>query len=72
MSVSRNIRALRVKAGLSQEALAAKCGRIGQFVTYLEQDGTNPTVSTLEIVAKGLGVEVSALFAEEAEVLEVS
>lgn len=63
--VGRNVRQLRIAAGLSQAAFAVLVGVDRGYVSGLELGQRNPTVITLWHVAQALGVKVQALFAEE-------
>ena len=53
--VARNIRRLRVQAGLSQEALAVDAAVDRTYVSRLERRLENPTVGVLERIAKAIG-----------------
>lgn len=55
----KNIRLLRQKMGLSQKALAAKSGLSANYLGTLERGVQNPSLTTLEKVAKGLGCSMS-------------
>lgn len=61
--VARNVRRLRVRKGLSQEALAVDAGIDRTYVSRIERGLENPTVAILEKFAKALGSEISELFA---------
>ena len=50
-----DVRRLRLKGGLSQPALARKAGLSPNFIGTLERGVQNPSLKTLEKVAKGLG-----------------
>jgi transcriptional regulator with XRE-family HTH domain len=60
--VARNIRRLRVRQGLSQEGLAAEASIDRTYVSQLERELKNPTVSILEKVAAALGCDIRDLF----------
>lgn len=62
VKVGRKIRQLREARQLSQVALAkrAKVGRI--TLVRIEQGSQDPTVGTLERIARALGVKVRDLF----------
>ena len=62
--VARNVRRLRVTVGLSQEALAVDAGLDRTYVSRIERNLENPTVDTLEKVAKALGVDLVDLVAD--------
>jgi transcriptional regulator with XRE-family HTH domain len=63
-NVARNMRRLRVKLGVSQEAFADLTGIDRTYVSRLERKLENPTVTVLEKVAAALGVEIAELFAD--------
>lgn len=54
--VGRNVRRIRLRKGLTQEALAALCGFSQQYLSGLEQGARNPTVVTIYEIATALGV----------------
>lgn len=55
--VGDNVQRLRLKAGLSQAALADLLGVDRSYVSGLETGKRNPTVVTLWHLAQALGVE---------------
>jgi transcriptional regulator with XRE-family HTH domain len=63
--VARNIRRIRVQKGLSQEALAAEAEIDRTYVSQLERELKNPTVSLLEKVAGALSCDIRDLFDPE-------
>lgn len=60
--LGQRIRGLRKAKGLTQEDLGAKCGVNYKYVGAIERGEENPSLSTLEKMAKGLGVEIYDLF----------
>jgi transcriptional regulator with XRE-family HTH domain len=62
--VGRNVKRLRIAAGISQAALAERMGVDRAYVSGLELGQRNPTVVTLWHVAKALGVKVRLFFDE--------
>lgn len=63
LSLSKRLRELRKEAGLTQEELARKANISVKYLQNLEgSNPKNPSLLTLEKVAKGLGVEIGALF----------
>src|SRR5215469_8595807 len=62
--VGRNVQQLRIKAGLSQAALAERMGVDRAYVSGLELGQRNPTVITLWHVGKALGVKLRRFFEE--------
>ena len=59
--VGRRIRELREKKGLSQEALAGICNLHRTYVGLIERGERNLTLSTIAVVADGLGVAPAEL-----------
>jgi transcriptional regulator with XRE-family HTH domain len=62
--VGRNVRRLRVAAGLSQAELASRLGVDRAYVSGLELGQRNATIITLWHTAEALGVKVRAFFQE--------
>lgn len=60
--VGWNLRRLRVEQGLSQERLALAAGIDRAYVGRVERGRENVTITTLEALARALGVAVAALF----------
>jgi len=61
--VSDNIRKLRQKNGMSQDRLSKKADLALNTIVKIETgENPNPTVETLEKIAKALGVSVVDLF----------
>lgn len=60
--VGKNIQSLRKQKKLTQEKLGERAGIDAKYISALELGYRNPTVTTLEKIAKGLGVEVYELF----------
>jgi transcriptional regulator with XRE-family HTH domain len=56
-----NLQRLRHEAGLSQEDLASNAGLDRTFISGCERYIRNPSITTLERLAKGLGVDPSQL-----------
>ena len=63
--VGRNVQRLRIKAGLSQAALAARMGVDRAYVSGLELGQRNPTIVTLWHLAEALGAKLGSFFDEE-------
>lgn len=68
MAFSDNLRAARIKAGMTQEALALACGWSGQSrIANYESSAASarePKVSEVPLLAKALGVSIASLFGE--------
>lgn len=60
--LGRNVRARRLEAGLSQEALAFAAGMKRSYLSDLERGTRNPTVRAVGRLADALGVPVRQLF----------
>jgi transcriptional regulator with XRE-family HTH domain len=61
--VAWNVRRIRVRRGISSEALAADAGVDRAYVSRIERAVANPTIDVLERIARVLGVEMAELFA---------
>lgn len=64
-SINQRLRGLRRKQGLSIRTLAAKSGLSANTLSLIENGHTSPSVHTLQLLARGLGVSLSTLFEEE-------
>lgn len=60
--VARNLRRLRVRKEISQEALAVDAGIDRTYVSRLERELENPSVAVLERLAKALGADIRDFF----------
>ena len=54
--VGRNVRRLRLAAGLSQEAFAHACGLHRTYIGAVERGERNITLTTLARIARALGI----------------
>jgi transcriptional regulator with XRE-family HTH domain len=59
--LTMTLRRLRTKRGLSQQGLAERSGLSREYVARLETGQHNPSLATLQKLAKALGVPVTAL-----------
>jgi transcriptional regulator with XRE-family HTH domain len=64
VALGQTIRELRTAAGFSQERFAAAAGVHRTFMGDVERGEANPSLKTLEGIAKGLGVTVAELVGE--------
>lgn len=65
-TVSENIRKLRQKKGISQDRLSKEADIALNTVVKIETgESPNPTVETLEKIAKALGVSIADLFKDK-------
>ena len=62
--VGRNVRRIRIAAGLSQAKLADLMGVDRAYVSGLEKGERNPTIITLWHTAKALGAKLQELTTE--------
>ena len=53
---ARNVRLVRVAAGMSQERMAAEAGLDRAFVGTLERGQRNISIDNIELIAKAVGV----------------
>jgi transcriptional regulator with XRE-family HTH domain len=65
LMVGRNVRRLRIAAGLTQAALAERMGVDRAYVSGLELGQRNPTILTLWHITKALEVKLNAFFDED-------
>jgi transcriptional regulator with XRE-family HTH domain len=65
----RNLKKLRGEAGLTQAALAEKCGLSSYYVTEIETGRRFPSVDTLEKLCQVLKVRPYRLFFSEEDSL---
>jgi transcriptional regulator with XRE-family HTH domain len=63
--IARRAAALRARAGLSLDALAARSGVSRSTISLIERGETSATAVVLEKLAAGLGVALAALFETE-------
>lgn len=59
--LGENLRKLRIKRALSQGDLADALGVDPAYISNIENGRMNPTLSTLEKIAKALGISSSEL-----------
>ena len=64
MQINQNISYYRKRLGYTQEQLAAQLGVTAQSVSKWENELSSPDISLLPDLAKALGVDVNALFAQ--------
>jgi transcriptional regulator with XRE-family HTH domain len=62
---ARNIRLVRVHAGMSQEKMAAEAGLDRAFVGTLERGQRNISIDNIELLAKALGMPAHELIDPE-------
>ena len=60
--IGKLLREARRAAGLSQEALAEKCGLHPTYIGQIERGEKNVTVESIYRIAHGLGISMSSVF----------
>ena len=65
--IGKAIRAARKGKKISQEALAERMGVTTAAISRYENGTRQPTIETLESIAKGLGIHIVALLAPDAD-----
>lgn len=60
--ISSQLREARSKTGLSQEAYSKKIKMAKRLITDLESEKANPTLESLETLAKGMGKKLAIRF----------
>jgi transcriptional regulator with XRE-family HTH domain len=63
-SFGRVVRAYRVKLGISQEELAARCGLHRTYLGAIERGERDVSLINIERIANGLGFSLEELFSE--------
>ena len=63
-TLSRQVRALRIEAGLTQQMLADKCGIYRTYLSRIEGGDANPSLNVLAALADTLNIEIHQLFVE--------
>lgn len=71
MNIGRAIRFCRQQKGLTQPQLAARAQLSPSYVSVLEQGKRDPSLSSVDQIARGLGIPVSVLLFVAAEPGEV-
>jgi transcriptional regulator with XRE-family HTH domain len=61
-TLGKNLRELRIKKGLSQEAFAAQAGLSPNFIGYIERGERGIRIGNIEQIAIALGVHPKDLF----------
>jgi len=65
--VGLRVRAMRIERGLTIRALAKRCKLSANTLSLIENEKTYPNVSTLQLLARGLRIHISAFFICEEE-----
>lgn len=61
-SFGDRVRTLRTNQGLSQEDFAFKCGIDRTYISGIERGRRNPSLKSVERIARTLGVPLTKLF----------
>ena len=61
--VGANLRRIRLLRGLSQETLAFEAGIAPSFLSQIENGKRSATITTLDLLAKALRIQIIELFA---------
>lgn len=67
MDIGNKIKNLRNLNGLTQEELAIRCDLTKGFISQLENNNNEPSISTLKDILNALGTNLSEFFNEEEE-----
>jgi transcriptional regulator with XRE-family HTH domain len=60
-TLSRQVRAFRTEAGLTQQMLADKCGIYRTYLSRIEGGDANPSLNVLAALADTLNIEIHQL-----------
>lgn len=58
----KNLKNIRKSKGLTQEALAEKCGINFKYYSAIERGKVNVSFNTITKIAKGLGINIKEMF----------
>lgn len=67
MIIGEKIKQLRIRNGLTQEELAARCELSKGFISQLERDITSPSIATLMNILECLGSNIRDFFNQAVE-----
>ena len=65
LTFARNIRLVRIHAGISQERMAAEAGLDRAFVGTLERGQRNISIDNIELIARAIGLPAHELLDPE-------
>lgn len=65
MDIGQKIRNLRTLYGLTQEELASRCDLTKGFISQLENNNNEPSISTLQDILKALGTNLKEFFQDD-------
>jgi transcriptional regulator with XRE-family HTH domain len=72
MNLGQAIKMCRIRRGVSQEELARRAGYSDSYISFLEQNARDPTISALSGIARALDVPLVILFFLAAEADELN
>ncbi|MCV6630441.1 MAG: helix-turn-helix domain-containing protein [Flavobacteriaceae bacterium] len=72
MDIGKNIKRIREAKKLSQKEVIAAIDMGAAQYSRIEGGKTEPSISTLERIAKALGVKLSELFASEEDLQDIN
>lgn len=72
MNIGENIKRIRIAKNLSQKEVTMSAGLDTAQYSRIENGKTDPSVNTLERIAKALGVSLAELFASTEELQEIN
>ncbi len=67
MNIGAKIKTLRMMSGLTQGELADRCELTKGFISQLENNNNEPSISTLQDILMALGTNLKDFFSEEEE-----
>lgn len=67
MNIGNKIKTLRTMNGLTQEELANRCELTKGFISQLENNYNEPSISTLQDILTALGTNLKEFFSDEEE-----
>jgi len=65
MNIGAKIKQLRIFNGLTQEELGARCELTKGFISQLENNNNEPSISTLQDILTALGTNLKEFFSEQ-------
>lgn len=60
--LGKNVRAIRLERGWTQEKLAEAAGIHPVYISYIEQGTRNPSITKILQIARALGCEAAQIF----------
>jgi len=72
MDIAKNIKAIREKKGMSQKELISAVGLGAPMYSRIETGKAEPSLTTLEKIAKALGVQLTEFFIVDSTLEDVN